>query len=443
MLISFREGRMKTRMKNSNIEWIGQIPDDWIVKKVKHCFYISKEKAYDKNPTVLSLARAGVKVRDISNNAGQMAASYEEYNPVIPGDLLLNPMDLYSGANCNVSEVSGVISPAYTNLRALTKLEPKYFDYYFKVQYWAMAMFAHGKGISFDNRWTMNSDAILNYYIPYPSVEKQKRIVEFLNKKCSEIDQLIEIENQQIEKLKEYKQSVITEAVTKGLDKNAKMKDSGVANLGEIRNDYRIVAIKFICPIVTDYVASGSFADLAKNVIYLDYPDYAMLVRTIDVSNKGYRSERVYINEHSYNFLKNSNLFGGEIILPNIGASVGDVYIVPKLYERMSLAPNSIMIKTNQIDKYYYYYFLSKYGRYSIINLSQSAAQPKFNKTDFKELKVIYPTKEEQNNIVNYLDRKCSEIGSLIDIKNKKIEELQEYKKSIIYEYVTGKKEVQ
>ena len=108
-------------MKDSNIQWIGQIPDNWEIRKVKQCFYISKEQAHDDNPTVLSLARSNVKVRDISTNEGQMAASYENYNPVQPGDLLLNPMDLYSGANCNVSEISGVISPAYVNLRKKTQ----------------------------------------------------------------------------------------------------------------------------------------------------------------------------------------------------------------------------------------------------------------------------------------------------------------------------------
>ena len=132
-------------MKDSGIEWIGQIPAEWSVKKVKHGFFRSKSEAHQEDPVVLSLARSGVKVRDISNNEGQMAESYYNYNSVMPGDLLLNPMDLYSGANCSVSEVSGVISPAYINLRHKKGYCPRYFDYYFKTQYWAMAMFAHGK----------------------------------------------------------------------------------------------------------------------------------------------------------------------------------------------------------------------------------------------------------------------------------------------------------
>lgn len=141
-------------MKDSGIEWIGEIPVDWSMKRVKHIFTRKNEKAMQENPTILSLARDGVKVRDISNNEGQIAESYYNYNPVEEGDLLLNPMDLYSGANCSISKVRGVISPAYINLKANVGVNPAFYDYYFKVQYWLMAFFSYGKGVSYDNRWT-------------------------------------------------------------------------------------------------------------------------------------------------------------------------------------------------------------------------------------------------------------------------------------------------
>ena len=113
----------------------------------------------------------------------------------------------------------------YTNLREKIELVTKYFDYYFKVQYWTMAMFAHGKGVSFDNRWTINAESVKSYEIPLPSLLEQKIIVDGLNQKCSEVDALIANEEKQIEKLKEYKQSLITEAVTKGINSDAPMKD--------------------------------------------------------------------------------------------------------------------------------------------------------------------------------------------------------------------------
>ena len=177
-------------------------------------------------------------------------------------------------------------------------------------------------------------------------------------KKVADIDLIIEKTKTTIEDYKKYKQSIITEAVTKGLNPDVEMKDSGIEWIGEIPKEWELNKINRIFNTITDYVASGSFADLAKNVIYLDFPNYARLIRTVDISRKRENIQPVYINEDSYNFLKNSNLFG-ELILPNIGASVGDVYLVPKLYEKMSLAPNLIMLKTNQKIRYYYYFFLS------------------------------------------------------------------------------------
>ena len=146
---------MARAMKDSGVEWIGEIPEEWTVRKVKNGFYRKKEEAHQEEPIVLSLARTGVRIRDISNNEGQLAESYYNYNVVSIGDLLLNPMDLYSGANCSISRVSGVISPAYINLGSKAGYNSTYYDYYFKTQYWAMALFAHGKGVSFDNRWTL------------------------------------------------------------------------------------------------------------------------------------------------------------------------------------------------------------------------------------------------------------------------------------------------
>ena len=214
------------------------------------------------------------------------------------------------------------------------------------------------------------------------------------------------------------------------------MKDSGIEWIGEIPEEWSIRKMDMVCSVVTDYVASGSFADLAKNVEYLDEPNYAMLVRTADVSNKARTSKAVYINKQAYDFLRNSNLFGGELLFPNIGA-VGDVYIVPKLYERMSLAPNSIICKTVYNDKYYYYYFLCQAGRQSLIEISQSTAQAKFNKTDFKQIRALVPPLAEQNKLVEFLDKECARIDVMIEQTRASIEEYKKLKQSVITQAVT------
>ena len=212
------------------------------------------------------------------------------------------------------------------------------------------------------------------------------------------------------------------------------MKDSGVAWIGEIPKDWKIRKISSVVPIITDYVASGSFADLRENVTYLNEPDYAMLVRTADLS--GTRDNTVYINKHAYDFLSNSNLFGGEVILSNIG-SVGNVFQYFPMYERASLAPNAIMLNGSKCNRYIYYWFLCPITNEELKRIGSSSVQLKFNKTQLKQMPIIYPPIETQHQIAAYLDQKCTQIDALIANQQKQIEKLKAYKQSLITETVT------
>lgn len=427
-------------MKNSNIQWIGAIPDSWGIRKVKQCFYISKEQAHKKNPLVLSLARSSVKIRDISTNEGQLAVSYDNYNPVQPGDILLNPMDLYSGANCNMSEIEGVISPAYVNLRKKELLNPKFFDYYFKVQYWTMAMFAHGKGVSFDNRWTMNSDAILNYYLPYPSLEEQNIIVECISKRTAKIDRLIEIENQQIEKLKEYKQAVITEAVTKGLDKSAPMKDSGVEWIGEIPENWEVCRVKNIGFTQNGISKSGElFGNGYPFISYGDVYKHWVLPQTGSGLIESTEKDRKIFSVNK-----------GDIFFTRTSETIEEVGFSSVCFETITNAtfagflirlrpyqPDSI-IKSN----YAKYYFRANLLRKYLVREMNIVTRASLSQELLGAMSVVLPPPNTQIEISLHLDSQCKKIDSLISIKQKKIDMLNEYKKSLIYEYVTGKKEV-
>lgn len=155
----------------------------------------------------------------------------------------------------------------------------------------------------------------------------------------------------------------------------------------------------------TDFVASGSFASLRENVRYYDEPEYAILVRTKDFQN-GFTKGLVYTDRHGYEFLANSNLFGGELILPNIGASIGKVFIVPHLDTRMTLAPNSIMIKCfkDTHKKWLQYLFLSPFGQEQLRIISSSTAQGKFNKTDLRALQIPIPPFDEQERIISEVE---------------------------------------
>jgi type I restriction enzyme S subunit len=412
------------KMKNSGIEWIGEIPNNWTVKHVKNLFYVSKTKAFIKDPIVLSLARSGVKVRDISNNEGQLAESYEEYNSVIPGDLLLNPMDLYSGANCSMSEVSGVISPAYINLRANdNNVNPKFYDYYFKVQYWSMAMFAHGKGVSYDNRWTINRETVLNYYLPYISVDEQNSIVELLNNKLLKINEMIDVENQQIEKLKEYKQSIITEAVTKGLDKNVEMKDSGVEWIGKIPKNWQVIKLKYAYISVEEKYNSGEYPYIALENIESKSGNYVQTE-----TNKNYSLDGTIIAD------KNAVVFG------KLRPYLAKAFLITE--PSCVSSEFAVFVSNCNSTEYLKYLFLSNNFIDWVNSSTYGTKMPRANIDFIRNTYIAIPNIKEQNNIVNFIKTKNKKIDDIINVKKTKIEKLNEYKKSLIYEYVTGKKEV-
>ena len=420
------------KMKDSGFSWLGYIPNNWDIKKVKHCFYRKNEKAMQNDPVILSLARSGVKVRDISNNEGQMAESYFNYNPVDIDDLLLNPMDLYSGANCSISKVKGVISPAYVNLRALDGINPVFFDYYFKVQYWLMAFFSYGKGVSFDNRWTLNAETLMNYPIIVPSYAEQRKIADYLDDKCSKIDAIIAKQEKIIEKLKEYRVSIITEKVTKGLCNNLKYKDSGLEWIGFIPEHWNLQKLKYLAKIMR-----GRFNHRPRNDPRF-YDGEFPFVQTGDVA----RAEK-YITE----FSQTLNMLGRSVskefptgsICMTIAANVGDVAIL----NFDACFPDSIVgfVPKNDISRYYLFYVL-KAMKQQLVRNAIISTQLNLNIEIIKEEFIPLTTEEEQIIIAKYLDQKCESIDKQVARREQLISKLNEYKKSLIYECVTGKKEI-
>lgn len=169
-----------------------------------------------------------------------------------------------------------------------------------------------------------------------------------------------------------------------------------------MKSKWEYKEISQISDVVTDYVANGSFASLKQNVTYLNSNGYAVLIRLTDY-NKNFSGDFTYVNKNGYNFLKKTKLYGGELIISNVGANVGSVFLAPPLDEKMTLGPNSIMLKTKYNDLFYYYWFKSAQGQHALKSIVSGSAQPKFNKTDFKKLKVPVPSIDEQNRIANFL----------------------------------------
>lgn len=185
--------------------------------------------------------------------------------------------------------------------------------------------------------------------------------------------------------------------------------------IGKIPEHWDVLPIKEITEVVTDYVANGSFASLAENVTYKEEEDVAVLIRLVDYNND-FQGGFVFVDEHAYEFLSKSKLYGNEIIISNVGANVGTIFRCPKLKYKMSLAPNSIMVKFKGNDDFYFHWLRGHKGQKMLKSIVTGSAQPKFNKTNFKEMVAPVPPIEEQNKIASILNS----IDEKIDI-NKKI----------------------
>ncbi|HEC1284005.1 TPA: restriction endonuclease subunit S, partial [Campylobacter upsaliensis] len=279
--------------KPSGIEWLGEIPKHWEIRRLKYLFYISKEESRDEFPNVLSLTQNGIIERDITTNKGQLAQNYIGYNIVKRGDIILNPMDLSSGYAAK-STFEGVISQAYIKIRPLKTLNLSYYESFFQNLYHYKILWHLGKGISYDHRWTLGNDVFLNIKIPLPPLQEQKEIAEFLDKKCEKIQNYIDKKQKLITLLQEKKQALINEVVTKGLNPNIEFKNSEIEYLGLIPHHWEVVKVKYIATTNIGLVYDPSEIATNENVGYpvlranniqngkIDYKDVIYVAKKID-----------------------------------------------------------------------------------------------------------------------------------------------------------------
>lgn len=400
--------------KKVDLIWLDEIPKHWSLIKVKNIFEISNDLSHKENPTVLSLARDRIKIRNISNNEGQLAESYNNYNSVEVGDLLLNPMDLYSGANCNISQYSGVISPAYINLRTKQKVCVKYFDYIFKKQYTSFAFQAVGKGVSLNNRWTLSNYTLLNYLIPIPPFSEQEHIANYLDWKIREIDKLIEIEKQQIEDIERLKKIMISQYYIE-LPIKRRIKTLiqsplvyGINEAGKMNGKIRFVRI-------TDIEKNGSLKKDGKQ----------------------------YINDCEKKYI----LEKGDILFARSGGTVGKTYIHQDISNNELMAFAGYLIRArfdvNLVNPEYIYYYTQSesYTEWKNSIFIQSTIQ-NISAEKYSNLEIPYCSLNIQNKIVDKIKQKLLEINKLKEKSLEKQLYLVSLKESIISEVVIGQIDV-
>ena len=424
-------------MKDSGVEWVGEIPADWDVLRNKNTFTCRKKLVGAESSTIqlLSLTTKGIRKKDVNNAEGKLPESFDTYQYVQVDELVMCLFDLdCSAVFSGISPYFGMISPAYKVLSCLKNMVPRYAEYWFKYVSDGRKFNHYAKNI----RYTLSYEEFSSLPILVPHIDIQKKIVSFLDSKCSKIDDIIARGQAAIEKLKEYKLSVITEAVTKGLNPEASMKDSGYEFIGKIPATWRVLQLRYVGKCQNGISKSGEFFGTGfPFVSYSDvYKNYELPVTTSGlIESSG--SER-----KSYSVQK------GDVFFTRTSETIEEVGLTAvclKSIEKATFAGFLIRVRPNKdiINPLFSkYYFRSEHHRQFIVKEMNLVTRASLGQELLKRLPVLLPPLHEQQEISTYLENKCVAIDQSISKKQLVIDKLTEYKKSLIYEVVTGKKEV-
>lgn len=411
-------------MKDSGFEWIGEIPVNWEVDKLK--FHLKRNEPRNPGDTVvLSLYRElGVIPKDSrDDNHNVTSEDTSKYKYVQPGDFVINKMKAWQGSVA-VSEYEGIVSPAYFIYKFTDgAFYRRYFHYLLRSCYKDEFMRLSG-GIRV-GQWDLPSVALDNTAVIIPPMKEQKSIAAFLDVKCAEIDALTADIQTQIDILEQYKRSIITEAVTKGLNPDVEMKDSGLKWIGKIPSSWNVMPNKYlmkkkkvICPVYN-----------GENILSLTMK--GVIVRDLDAGGK------MPTSFDGYQQLEPGNLL----------MCLFDIDVTPRcigLIKQAGLSsPAYSQFELNGMGnaEYYCYYYTMLDNDKTLLHLAKNLRHS-LTEDQLGAISVIVPPVQEQKIIADFLDAKCEEIDKVIAAKIEQLAIIDEYKKSLIYEYVTGKKEV-
>lgn len=424
-------------MKDSGVEWIGEIPENWVTRKIKFSLNERIEKNDPiKSKNILSLtAKQGViPLSEREGGGNKPKEDFSAYKLAYPGDIVMNSMNIISGS-VGLSNYFGCMSPVYYMLRPVHKEDDaRFYNYVFQSKPFQLSLFGLGNGIlvkQTDNdkfntvRLRIPMDKLGDVEIPNISSTEQQQIVHFLDRKCTAIDTAIEKTKKSIEKLEEYKKAVITKAVTKGIDQNAKMKDSGVEWIGKIPEGWEIKQLR-------TYFSRRINKNIhlqEKNLLSLSY---GRIVRKNIDTKEGLLPESF----DGYNIIEDGDIVIRGTDLQNDHRSlrtglVTERGIITSAY--MTLRPQK------DVNSTYYHYLLHCYDISKVFYSMGGGLRQSLDYWEFIRMPVLHPTDREQEEIVSYIKTKCTAIDNAIEKKKKAIEKWEEYKKSLIYYTVTGK----
>lgn len=425
-------------MKDSGVEWIGKIPKDWKVVQVKRLFDSKKEivgNDVDKFDR-LALTLNGVIKRSKTDADGLQPEKFEGYQILHRNNLVFKLIDLENVKTSRVglSPFDGLVSPAYIVLS--NKNDNNQFYYYWFMSMYYNEVFNHlgGDGV----RSALSAKDLLSLPILLVEGSVQSKIASYLDSKCSRIDTIIEEQQAVIEKLKEYKLSLITEAVTKGLNPDVPMKDSRVEFIGYVPSNWEVCRLRNVGTTQNGISKGGEY--FGHGFPFVSYGDvYRNFSLPKEVNGLVDSTE---VERELYSVKK------GDIFFTRTSETVEEVglaCVCEQDIENATFAGFLIRVRPF-VDKlvvgFAKYYFRSNHHRFYLVKEMNLVTRASLSQMLLKGMPVLLPPMEEQNQIADFLDRKCSAIDDTISKKQALIEKLRAYKKSLIYEVVTGKKEV-
>ncbi|MDD7625670.1 MAG: restriction endonuclease subunit S [Butyricicoccus sp.] len=428
--------RPETEMKDSGIQWLGNIPKEWSIIKGKYILKQLSRSVLESDNVVTCFRDGEVTLRSNRRELG-FTNSLKEigYQGVEPGDLVVHGMDGFAGA-IGISDSRGKMSPIINVLESGEC--KKYLMYYLRGLAFVNVFLGLSTGIrerSCDLRW--NKLANLEYTIP--PLSEQQAIADYLDETCSKIDEIIAEAKASIDEYKELKQSVIFEAVTKGLDKNVEMKDSGVEGMGFIPAKWPVVRFMKV-----NYVRARLGWKGLKAEEYVDV-GYPFLAAYHIVNGHLCWENLNCITKERYDESPEIKLSIGDLVLVKDGAGIGKCARIDDmpLGEATVNSSLSVITPNKLLDyRYEYYYFMSPLFQNIIARLKNGMGVPHLTQESMKDIYLPLPSKNEQQAIADYLDNKMIGLDSLIAEKESLINDLEAYKKSLIYEVVTGKRRV-
>ena len=414
-------------MKDSGIEWIGKVPVEWKIDNPQYHFSQRKDRAKQGMVQLTASQKYGVITQTeymerTGANIVTVQKDFDILKLVCAGDFVIHMRSFQGGLE--YSEKTGSISSAYVMLiPSNTIREPRYYKWFFKSSNYIDALSSTSNLVR--DGQAMRWSNFIQLPILFPPAEEQQRIADFLDAKCAEIDALTADIQTQIDTLEQYKRSVITETVTKGLNPDAEMKDSGIEWVGKmplawdaVPNKYLMYKVKNICPV---YNGEDILSLTTNGVIIRDLNGGGKMPTSFD----GYQ----------------------KVTPGNLLMCLFDIDVTPrciglvKNFGLTSPAYSQFVMRTGAYAPYYYYYYLIVDYTKELLHMAKNLRHS-LTEDQLGAIKAPNPPYEEQVQIAEFLDKKCVEINLVIEDKNRQLATLDEYKKSLIFEYVTGKKEV-